>query len=1836
MILRIALTVFAALFSSHAYAATSDACNQVNSDWGGGKTISPVGDGTQDFLSFSYSVSLFSADEELFWTVTSSNSSQAEINPSAGSGIFPAYFNIANDDYPPPIEVSALGAEISSSGTLPLSSSSAYYITGYSGSDAGVLHVQMGCRATSTVIAPDAPTIGTATAGNAQASVAFTAPASDGGAAITGYTVTSSPGGFTGTGTTSPITVAGLANGTAYTFTVKSTNSAGPGTASGASNSVTPIAPPVSSSFTVSTVPYGSSANSIALNTHATNSPTGYAVGSATTAQGGSVSVTANTGAVTYTAPTGFRGNDSFTFTATNNSGTSSPATVTVPVGNPIVAVTPTTLTAGTGSTAYSQVLTASAGRAPYTFSTTLASGSLPAGLSLASNGTISGTPTASGPFTFTVTGTDSSLGNGPFTFTSSTISLTIAAPTISVAPTTLPTPTFGTAYSQTLTAGGGNGSYTFAVTAGSLPAGMSLSGGVLSGTPTAAGSFSFTVEATDGNGFTGSKTYSGTVNAVVPGAPTIGSATAGNGDADVSFTAPASTGGAAITNYTVTSNPGGFTATGSASPLTVMGLTNGTAYTFTVTADNSVGTGTASAGSNSVTPMGTQTITFANPGAQNFDASRTLSATASSGLPVTFTSSTTGVCTITGSGALTFISTGTCTIDADRAASAAYLAAPTVSQSFLVNAVVPGAPTIGSATAGDGEATVSFSAPASNGGATIIRYTVTSNPGGFTATGSASPITVAGLTNNTAYTFTVTADNSVGTGTASSASNSVTPVSALAAPIANAVSASVAANSSANPITLNITGGTPATVAVATGAAHGTATASGTSITYTPTAGYSGSDSFTYTATNPTGTSPAATVTITVAAPTFTFAPVAGALTAGTVGTAYNRTIAASGGTAPYSYLVTTGSLPAGLSLAAGGAISGTPTANGNYNITVTATDAHGVTGTATYSLAIGVQAPIANAVSASVAANSSANPITLNITGGTPATVAVATGAAHGTATASGTSITYTPTAGYSGSDSFTYTATNPTGTSPAATVTITVAAPTFTFAPVAGALTAGTVGTAYNRTIAASGGTAPYGYLVTTGSLPAGLSLSSGGAISGTPTTNGNYNITVTATDAHGVTGTATYSLAIGVQAPIANAVSASVAANSSANPITLNITGGTPATVAVATGAAHGTATASGTSITYTPTAGYSGSDSFTYTATNPTGTSPAATVTITVAAPTFIFAPVAGALTAGTVGTAYNRTIVASGGTGPYSYLVTTGSLPGGLSLAAGGAISGTPTANGNYNITVTATDAHGVTGTATYSLQVNVPAAFVFTPAAGALSEAMAGEDYSQPISARGGTGALVYSLASGTLPQGMVLNVSTGQLSGPLAKDTEGNYSFAIQVRDGSGRTGTAAYTIKVKPRDVTVSDKVVNVPAGSSPPDVYLNRGATGGPFTVADLTFVEPANAGTATIIRGQLAQAGSAAAPLGWYLQFTPNPAYSGQARVGFRLTSALGLSNTGTVTYNLSYAAGQVAEEIDQLVHGFVQSRQNMISSSIKVPGLLDRRQMQQETDPITARMMPSENGLTVGFSTSLAQIEAARNGAGGGAGGYSSPFNIWIDGAYLAHRDTDDNDAKWGSFAMINMGADYLVSDKALLGISFHYDRMTDPTDADAELTGNGWLAGPYASLEIGRNVFWNASLLYGGSANDIDTAFWDGSFDTTRWMADTSIEGQWRIDDETVVTPKLRAVYFSERVEDYAVSNSTGDTIAIDGFDEEQFRVSLGAEIARSFTLESGSKLTPKLGLTAGFSGLDGAGLFGAATAGLSLQTADQWMLDLSLLFNMEGQGETSVGARAGAAKRF
>ena len=178
------------------------------------------------------------------------------------------------------------------------------------------------------------------------------------------------------------------------------------------------------------------------------------------------------------------------------------------------------------------------------------------------------------------------------------------------------------------------------------------------------------------------------------------------------------------------------------------------------------------------------QTVSFtstAPTGATVNGPTYTVAATATSGLGVTFTidASSSSVCSDSGD-VVSFIGAGSCVIDANQAGNANYDAAPQVQQTVNVSATAPGAPIIGTATAGNGSATVNWTAPPSNG-ATITGYTVTAyvggTPVGTTPAGpSVHSVGFPGLTNGTTYTFTVKATNSVGTGPDSAQSNAVTP----------------------------------------------------------------------------------------------------------------------------------------------------------------------------------------------------------------------------------------------------------------------------------------------------------------------------------------------------------------------------------------------------------------------------------------------------------------------------------------------------------------------------------------------------------------------------------------------------------------------------------------------------------------------------------------------------------------------------------------------------------------------------------------------------------------------------------------------------------------------------------------------------------------------------------------------------------------------------------------------------------------------------------------------------------------------------------------------------
>lgn len=271
-----------------------------------------------------------------------------------------------------------------------------------------------------------------------------------------------------------------------------------------------------------------------------------------------------------------------------------------------------------------------------------------------------------------------------------------------------------------------------------------------------------------------------------VPGAPTGVTAVRGDQSATVSWTQASGS----VSGYVVEATPGPASATTTGTSAAVLGLTNGTAYTFTVRALNGAGEGDPSAPSAPVTPAGVPsapTLVAAVPGLRSAAVSWAASSpngsailrylvTASSGATATATAGTSATVTgLSNGAAVTF--TVTATNDVGTSAPSAPSAAVTTFD-------VPGAPAGVTATAGIRTASVSWTAPAAHGSA-IAHYTVTASPGGATQSPTGTSASFAGLENGTTYTFSVTASNAVGESAAATAS--ATTAALPAAPVVTA-----------------------------------------------------------------------------------------------------------------------------------------------------------------------------------------------------------------------------------------------------------------------------------------------------------------------------------------------------------------------------------------------------------------------------------------------------------------------------------------------------------------------------------------------------------------------------------------------------------------------------------------------------------------------------------------------------------------------------------------------------------------------------------------------------------------------------------------------------------------------------------------------------------------------------------------------------------------------------------------------------------------------------------------------------------------------------------------
>ena len=393
-------------------------------------------------------------------------------------------------------------------------------------------------------------------------------------------------------------------------------------------------------------------------------------------------------------------------------------------------------------------------------------------------------------------------------------------------------------------------------------------------------------------------------------------------------------------------------------------------------------------------------------------------------------------------------------------------------------------------------------------------------------------------------------------------------------------------------------------------------------------------------------------------------------------------------------------------------------------------------------------------------------------------------------------------------------------------------------------------GTVGTSYSDWVSASNGTYPYTWTKASGSLPPGLSLSSSGTtatLSGTPTQAGTYNFALKVTDKNGNTAINLFTIIIEPKTlaisytfkngTIGTSYSDYVTVSGGTSPYTWKKSGGSfPSGLKL---------TYSGTKATLSGKPTKAGTYIFTLKVTDKNGVSESKAFRVIVTKAT-----INGTLTAGMRGVSYTGMLIATGGTSPYKWTISKGSLPSGLKInASTGKITGTPTKAGTFSFTVKVTDKNSIAATKAFTVKVTS------TTINGTLTAGIRGVSYTKTLTATGGTSPYTWTISKGSLPTGLKINASSGRITGTPTK--AGTFSFTVKAKDKNGITATKAYTVKIteassktsQPEQATT--KTTTPPVESLPETDTVNTPSVAVPVPGEDQTetLTELQNNGTA---------------------------------------------------------------------------------------------------------------------------------------------------------------------------------------------------------------------------------------------------------------------------------------------------------------------------------------------------------------------------------------------------
>jgi len=1067
------------------------------------------------------------------------------------------------------------------------------------------------------------------------------------------------------------------------------------------------------------------------------------------------------------------------------------------------ITISPASLPTVIAGSPYSRTLTASGGAGQYSFQ--LIAGAFPAGLSVAPGGTVSGVTTAApGNYPIVIRATDI---NGVFGDRSYTVA--VANPVITVTPGSLPPGVVGRSYSQALAASGAEAPYSFVFAGKTMPPGLSLQGNLISGVPTQPANYQFPVIVTDANGYSTRMEY---ILQISYAPISVAPASLPDGVRGQSYNQSlAASGGAAPYQFAVSSGilPPGLTLSQGGA---ISGVASaGGAFNFTVQVSDSAGDSrpftyriTISQPPLALAPTALPDAVRGQPYSQTIVASGGSAPYVyrHDGMPQGLTFSSTGVLsgTVQTAGSYPIGVTATDQYGVTGHRTYTLIVQPTALTLSPTNLPTATAyePYSQTLAAGGGTAPYVFSLvtpPPLPVGLTLSADGVISGSPKAPGTGTVKVrVTDAeGVSDDFLVRMSIVEPPVV-----------FSPDSLPDAPFGQPYNVTVVAHGGPTTKSYAIHPNAslpPGLTLSSQGVISGAPTKAGV-YSFLMNVRAPGFGAFSiYRA-----------YTITVPAPAIAVSP--GALPGGSRGTAYSQVLTASGGLAPYAFTLDSGALPPGLTLSTGGAIAGTPTAGGGFNFVVRVTDSAGTTSIAPYSLTIS-QPPLV--LTPATLPDATLNqPYSQSITasgGSAPYVYQGAVALPPGLSMSPDGLVSGTPAV--AGVHMFTVQATDRYGVTGSQQHSLTVNSSGIIVSPPT--LPTVTGGLAYSQSLTASGGSAPYAFALISGALPRGITLSSGGLLSGQSTASpGTYAFTVRVTDAGGATVDILYRLRMEnptlVMAPAVlpaavydTPYSQTLTVSGGSAPYSMGIVRGRlPEGLSLTDNVIAGTPTETGTfSIDLHYRDAYSYISSIRY--------------ELVVSGPSIAVSP--DALPSGRVGDPYNQPIIGSGGVGPYTYALHVGRFPEGMGLSTDGVVVGTPSEAGDFGLEINVTDSRGFSARKGYLLSIQ-PLQPAPVPAPPTTVEIMGGQTATVDLvsGATGGpfTAATITGMGPSSSGSAILLNPAPGQYSLVVTPepDFSGTMTVSYTLSNAAATSAPGTITVVVVARpDPTIDPEVTGL---------------------------------------------------------------------------------------------------------------------------------------------------------------------------------------------------------------------------------------------------------------------------------------------------------------------------------------------------------------------------------------------------------------------------------------